>query len=202
MCASLQLLIRDWNKWSGSDSSAPTYITVSNVSRYICHLYENEKRNIPLLITHFLQLIQEELGKQIRGISEEGMALLQSYVWPGNVRELENCLRSAAALSRSDVILPDDLPEEIHSSPNVIDPDVPVMEASLKSILHDITKARIAEGSQQIYDDVRGLLDQTIIELVLNECSGNQRKAAQLLGISRGTFIKKMKQYKIGDNGA
>ena len=69
--------------------------------------------DIPLLVTHFLHLTEAELGKPIRGISKAGMKLLQDYAWPGNVRELENCIRSTAALSRSGVILRDDLPPEI-----------------------------------------------------------------------------------------
>ena len=158
------------------------------------------KEDIPLLITHFLQLVQDELGKKIRGISEEGMRLLQNYTWPGNVRELENCIRSAAALSRSDVILPDDLPSEIHSGPHAVATDEERLKTLLKSVLQDITKAAIAEGSKQIYDDVLELMDQTLIELALNECSHNQSKTAELLGISRTTLIKKMKQHKIGEN--
>ena len=145
--------------------------------------------------------MQEELGKQIRGISEEGMTLLQHYAWPGNVRELENCIRSAAALSRSDVILPDDLPSEIHSEQDEVSPEASYMETSLKPVLQHIAKARIAEGSTQLYDEVLSMLDQTLIELALTECSHNQSKTAELLGISRTTLIKKMKQHKIGENG-
>jgi two-component system nitrogen regulation response regulator GlnG len=159
------------------------------------------KEDIPLLITHFLQLIQDELGKPIRGISEEGTKLLQNYAWPGNVRELENCLRSAATFSRSDVILPEDLPTEIHTGPSTVLPDASQLETSLISALQDIAKAGIAEGSKQLYDDVVTLLDKTIIELALDECSNNHSKTAELLGISRTTLIKKMKQHSITKNG-
>ena len=180
---------------------ADLYYRFKRIALHLPPLRER-KEDIPLLITHFLQLVQDELGKPIRGISEEGMILLQNYVWPGNVRELENCIRSAASLSRSDVILPDDLPEEIHSGPSTIIPDALHMETALKSVLKEITKSGIAEGSQQLYDDVITMLDKTIIELALDECSDNQSRTAELLGISRTTLIKKMKQHKIGDNGA
>lgn len=179
---------------------ADLYYRFKRIALHLPPLRERQE-DIPLLITHFLQLIQDELGKSIRGISEEGMSLLQNYSWPGNVRELENCIRSAAALSRSDVILPDDLPSEIHSGSNELVPETPNLEASLKYVLQDITKERIAGGSKQLYDDVLGLLDHTLIELALIECSQNQSKTAELLGISRTTLIKKMKQHKIGENG-
>lgn len=179
---------------------ADLYYRFKRIALHLPPLRERQE-DIPLLITHFLQLVQEELGKPIRGISKEGMNLLQNYTWPGNVRELENCIRSAAALSRSDVILPDDLPTEIHSAPIEVAPETLNMETSLKYVLQDIAKAKIVEGSKQLYDDVLALLDQTLIELALTECSQNQSKTAELLGISRTTLIKKMKQHKIGENG-
>ncbi len=179
---------------------ADLYYRFKRIALHLPPLRER-KEDIPLLITHFLQLVQGELGKSIRGISEEGMTLLQNYAWPGNVRELENCIRSAAALSRSDVILPDDLPEEIHAGQGEVVSETSNMETSLKYVLQDIAKASIAEGSTQLYDDVLALLDQALIELALTECSHNQSKTAELLGISRTTLIKKMKQHKIGENG-
>ena len=173
---------------------ADLYYRFKRISLHLPPLRERQE-DIPLLVTHFLQLIQDELGKPIRGISEEGMKLIQNYAWPGNVRELENCLRSAATLSRSDVILPDDLPSEIHTGHSLTIPDISQSETSLKSVLREITEAAIAEGSQQLYDDVVTLLDKALIELVLDECSDNHSKTAELLGISRTTLIKKMKQH-------
>ena len=176
---------------------ADLYYRFKRISLHLPPLRERQE-DIPLLVTHFLQLIQDELGKPIRGISEEGMKLIQNYTWPGNVRELENCLRSAATLSRSDVILPDDLPPEIHTGHSPTAPDLSQLETSLKSVLRGITKTAIAEGSQQLYDDVVALLDKTLIELALDECSDNHSKTAELLGISRTTLIKKIKQHGDG----
>ena len=156
------------------------------------------REDISLLVTHFLQLIQEELGKPIRGISEEGMKLLQDYTWPGNVRELENCLRSAAALSRSDVILPDDLPPEIREGDRMDSTSNSQLEVFLKSVLQDITKEAITQEKRGLYEEVVALLDKALIELVLDEFSGNHSKTADLLGMSRTTLLKKIKQHDIG----
>ena len=152
------------------------------------------REDIPLLITHFLQLIQEELGKPIRGISTEGMQLLQDYPWPGNVRELENCVRSAATLSRSDVVLPDDLPPEIRMGNAVNTADVSQLETTLRSVLQDTTKAAIAEGKNGLYEEVVAMLDKALIALVLDEFSGNHSKTAELLGMSRTTLLKKIRR--------
>ena len=169
------------------------YYRFRRIALHLPPLRERQE-DISLLVTHFLKLIQEEFGKPIRGISEEGMKLLQDYAWPGNVRELENCLRSAAALSRADVILPDDLPSEIRIGSEMSPTDGSQLEISLKSILQDTTREAIAQGKQGLYEDVVAVLDKALIELVLDEFSGNHSKTAELLGMSRTTLLKKIKQ--------
>ncbi len=169
------------------------YYRFKRVALYLPPLRQRSE-DIPLLVTHFLQLVQEELAKPIHGISEDGMKLLQDYAWPGNVRELENCLRGAAALCRSDVILPDDLPTEIRTRP-LVDPTEPTqLVASFKSVLHDVAKEAIAAEKSGLYEEVVATLDKALIELVLAEFSGNHSKTATLLGMSRTTLLKKIKQ--------
>ena len=169
------------------------YYRFKRIALHLPPLRERQE-DIPLLVTHFLQLIQEELGKPIRGISEEGMKLLQDYSWPGNVRELENCIRSAATLCRADVVLPDDLPPEIRTGQQTDPTGASHLETSLKSVLQDITKEAIAQERRGLYEEVVALLDKALIELVLDEFSGNHSKTAELLGMSRTTLIKKIKQ--------
>ena len=172
------------------------YYRFKRIALHLPPLRERQE-DIPLLVTHFLQLIQEELGKPIRGISEEGMKLLQDYSWPGNVRELENCIRSAATLCRADVVLPDDLPSEIHTGHQIDPTGTSYLETALKSVLQDITKEAITQERRGLYEEVVALLDKALIELVLDEFSGNHSKTAELLGMSRTTLLKKIKQ---GDN--
>ncbi len=169
------------------------YYRFKRIALHLPPLRERQE-DIPLLVTHFLQLIQEELGKPIRGISEEGMKLLQDYLWPGNVRELENCIRSAATLCRADVVLPDDLPPEIRTGQQTDPTGASHLETSLKSVLQDITKEAITQEKRGLYEEVVAQLDKALIELVLDEFSGNHSKTAELLGMSRTTLLKKIKQ--------
>lgn len=170
------------------------YYRFKRISIHLPPLRERQE-DIPLLVSHFLQLTQTELGKSIRGISDNGMELIIKYPWYGNVRELENCIRSAAALSRSDVILPEHLPIEIQTGRSINESDSTHLDTSLKSVLQEITKAAIAEGKIDIYDKIVSLLDKTLIQLALTECSDNYRKTAELLGISRTTLSKKINQH-------
>ena len=174
------------------------YYRFKRIALHLPPLRERQE-DIPLLVTHFLQLIQEELGKPIRGISEEGMKLLQDYSWPGNVRELENSIRSAATLCRADVVLPDDLPSEIRAG-HQIDTGTSYLETALKSVLQDITKEAITQEKRGLYEEVIALLDKALIELVLDEFSGNHSKTAELLGMSRTTLLKKIKQSSGADS--
>ena len=173
------------------------YYRFKRIALHLPPLRERQE-DIPLLISHFLQLIQEELSKPIRGISEEGMELLQDYPWPGNVRELENCIRSAGTLCRADVILPDDLPPEIRAGHQIDATSASQLEVSLKSVLQDMTKDAIAHGKRGLYEEVVALLDKVLIELVSDEFAGNHSKTADLLGMSRTTLLKKIKQSNSG----
>ncbi|MDE0467841.1 MAG: sigma-54 dependent transcriptional regulator [Candidatus Poribacteria bacterium] len=175
------------------------YYRFKRIALHLPPLRERQE-DIPLLVTHFLQLIQEELGKSIRGISEEGMKLLQDYSWPGNVRELENSIRSAATLCRADVVLPDDLPSEIRTGHQIDPTGTSYLEAALKSFLQDITKEAITQEKRGLYEEVIALLDKALIELVLDEFSGNHSKTAELLGMSRTTLLKKIKQSSGADS--
>lgn len=158
--------------------------------------------DVPLLITHFLQLAQDELGKSIRGISEAGMERLRRYEWPGNIRELENCIRSAATLARADVIMPEDLPIEVQtgsslqvSAPQRGETDASSrLEDSLKPTLHGMIQEAIADENGTLYEEVIAMVDKVLLGLVLDECSGNHSKTAALLGMSRTTLIKKIRQ--------
>ncbi|MFZ1984184.1 MAG: sigma-54 dependent transcriptional regulator, partial [Desulfatitalea sp.] len=66
--------------------------------------------DVPLLIRHFTNHGNPTEGVG-RSLSKEALACLMTYDWPGNVRELENVMRRAAAMSQTEFILPQDLPE-------------------------------------------------------------------------------------------
>ena len=170
------------------------YYRFKRIALHLPPLRERSE-DVPLLITHFLQLAQDELGRPIRGISEEGMALLARYEWPGNIRELENCIRSAATLSRADVIMPADLPIEVQTGSLPTAPAASPLEASLKVTLHRVIQEAIAEEKKELYEDVIGIVDKVLVGLVLDEFSGNHSKTAALLGMSRTTLIKKIRQH-------
>lgn len=62
-----------------------------------------------LLVGHFMKKYAEEVGKEIRGLAPDAMAVLESYDFPGNVRELENIIERAVVLSEEDFICKENL---------------------------------------------------------------------------------------------
>jgi transcriptional regulator with GAF, ATPase, and Fis domain len=57
------------------------------------------RRDIPLLVWHFLRKHRAALGKKFESIGEAALAALSASDWPGNVRELENVIVRAMILS-------------------------------------------------------------------------------------------------------
>ena len=69
------------------------------------------KDDLPLLVSHFMNLYSKENHKKIKSVSNDTMKTLMSYDWPGNIRELENIMERAVILDMDGVIENDDLPE-------------------------------------------------------------------------------------------
>src|SRR5437868_6588866 len=65
----------------------------------------DRREHIPLLAEPFVDKYNEQMGKEISGISHEAMELLQQHEWPGNIRELENVMERAVALEGTPTIL-------------------------------------------------------------------------------------------------
>lgn len=56
---------------------------------------KDRREDIPSLAEHFLRRMAPDMKKDIRGLSQGALRLLQSLDWPGNVRQLANCIESA-----------------------------------------------------------------------------------------------------------
>jgi DNA-binding NtrC family response regulator len=107
-----------------------------------------------------------------RRFTAEAIEVLQRYAWPGNVRELRNVVTRAAIYSAGEEIGPGELPSEIAGN-----------------------NARLAAPEETGSYSLDGLEQHTIFK-VLAQTGGHQQKAADILGISRRTLIRKLKLYR------
>lgn len=132
--------------------------------------------DIALLCNVLLQKISNHISSSIKGISPAVMKVFMEYRWPGNVRELENVLERAVNLmDDEEFMMLEHLP--------------PTIKKSYKSIEHT---------SADIYCVVENAERQAICK-ALETMGGNKSKAAQLLGLHRSGFYKRLKKYNIMD---
>ena len=129
----------------------------------------DRKEDIPPLIDHFIKKFNKKINKNILNISTDVQKLFMDYSWPGNVRELEHALEHAFILCHQKTITLKHLP--------------PVFEN---------LSARKTNHFNNMRDDEKRAIVQT-----LEKTAGNKTMAARLLGISRRSFYRKIKEYKI-----
>jgi len=72
------------------------------------------KEDIPLLTTHFVELLVKELRCPKPRLTRAGIETLQNYDWPGNIRELRNVIERAIIFARGGA-LEFDLPVNVSS---------------------------------------------------------------------------------------
>ncbi len=129
------------------------------------------KGDLRALVQHFLEKYSKEMGKEITKISSYAIDLLEKYDFPGNVRELENLLERSAALSNTNIILPDSLALSIHKRRWV---------EGIKDKRFDLDEVQNGVCLETILEEI----EKAYIEKALDCKNGNKNKAAELLGLS------------------
>ena len=141
-----------------------------NVFPVVLPPLRERRRDIPLLVSHFVEIFSRRMGKRISDIPKETLDAFTSYSWPGNVRELQNLIERAVIRSDNGV-LPNPLP---------ISDQNPVMLAPTQSTFEDSQRALILQTLRAAGWMVGGL-----------------DGAAARLGLKRTTLIAKMKKLGI-----
>jgi len=142
---------------------------------YLPPLRERKEDILPLT-KHFIEIYNLKFRKNIKGVTKEAEELLLKYNWYGNVRELRNVIERAMILENSDFLTPANL-------------YLPVLKSSLSK--SEII-SKLLESGLKLED-----MEKAMIEEALRKCNGNQRKAAEILGIGRDALRYKIKKFKI-----
>lgn len=142
------------------------YYRMNIVELFIAPLRERQD-DIKPLSAYFLQKHLPKSHKKVSGISDEAMEILMQYSFPGNVRELENIIERAIIIEKGPLITPESLPQGIRVLQiETFDPD------------------QIQNVDELIKD---------YAEKVVKMVNGNRSKAAEMLGISRTSLWKILK---------
>lgn len=172
------------------------YFRLNTVSLTVPSLRERPADILPL-VDHFARQIAVRLGRPPPVLTRPVLEALKNHSWPGNVRELRNVVERIVVLAGDRPIGPADLPTELRSKSDR--PGLAPLERT--PVLPETGPPSTPSGqtlppSADLWDQVRELERRRIID-ALEECAGNQTRAAQLLGISRRTLINRLEEYGI-----
>ncbi len=135
--------------------------------------------DVPQLVDYFLGLFAARYKREKKSVSRDGLRRLQAYGWPGNVRQLEHVLLNAWVMSEEqellaeDFELPDGFRPEADRAPSVLRPP------------------KKGTTSQHRRDERERILE------ALRSCNWNRVKAAEVSGIPRRTFYRRLREYGI-----
>jgi DNA-binding NtrC family response regulator len=136
-------------------------------------LREN-REDIPLLVDHFIQKFNKEQNREITALSSEVMKIFMEYSWQGNIRELEHTIEHAFVLCQRNTITVDSLPKD----------------------LREHAAAETDFCGKDEFEDAQAIIR------ALDRTGWNKSKAARLLGISRPTIYRKIKDSGIKEYDA
>ncbi len=134
--------------------------------------------DIPLLCDKIIEQLDHAHRRRIEHVSPAALEVLSRYDFPGNVRELKNVLQYAYAIGEGPILRHSDLPPELFESA----PDVPGTPES-----PDAPQASTADLSPEAARIARAL----------ERTGGSRERAAQLLGMSRVTLWRRMRELHL-----
>lgn len=153
------------------------------------------REDIPLIARHLCERLQLPCR-----LSAAVLEALQDYSWPGNVRELRNVLERAAVLCGDREIRPEDL--RLSKAAAAIPVSPPALAASPVQRAEPLSEPCSEPGKPAA--DARAHLremERHMIVEALERNQGNKAAVARELGIPLSTLKRRLKDYRIGDEG-
>jgi two-component system response regulator AtoC len=147
------------------------------------------REDIPLLVTHLLERINEKVHKRVTRVPTEVMERLTRLPWRGNVRELENVLTRAVVLAPGDVLRGDDLPALEAPAPTAA-------EAARAAAAGPAMFAAPAVDDPSLIPTLEEA-ERMLIARAMAVTKGHKGRTCQILGISRPTLERKLQKYAL-----
>jgi len=145
-----------------------------NVVPFFLPPLRERTEDVPLLVGDFLEKYGKEHGVGPKEVSAEAMEALRRYRWPGNVRELRNIVERLVIMSPGARIDFKDLPAVIRGE------GAPAGEGAAAA-------ASLREARERF--------EKEYILKILRENGGNVSRTAEILGMERSTFYRKIRSF-------
>lgn len=137
---------------------------------------KDRKGDIPLLIRHFLKRYTKKFNKPIQGMSRRAQQILLNHDWPGNMRELENVIEYSVTICSKTFTDIEDLPKYLQK--------------------YTISKKKTGHSKPENLITLEEL-KRKHIKKVMKATNNNIRESAQILGTSRYTLYRNLKNIKL-----
>jgi DNA-binding NtrC family response regulator len=124
------------------------------------------REDIPLLAAYFLHQLNARYRKNLAGFDEPALQALLHHPWPGNIRELGHAVERGVLLARGRTIQTTDL---------------------------GLLNAPV--GAQPLEEMSLEDMERFLIKKALARFNGNARQAADILGLSRSAFYRRLEKY-------
>jgi DNA-binding NtrC family response regulator len=127
--------------------------------------------DVPLLVNFYLDTFNREFRKQVRGASDDALALLRGYHWPGNIRELRNAVERAMLLADGEWLNPEHFPMSVSRRVTAQAFELPHEGVNLEKV------------------------ERNLVLQALRRTTWNQTKAAALLGLNRDQIRYRVEKF-------
>jgi two-component system response regulator GlrR len=128
------------------------------------------KEDIQPLVDHFLKKFNNNMKKEVKGVTTGAMKKLLLHDWPGNVRELENTIEFAMAMTQLDCIAEDDVLQ---------------------------SKTLPADETLKPLKDAKNAFERSYLIGLLQICQGNVSEAAELADKYRADFYTLLRKHNL-----
>jgi two-component system nitrogen regulation response regulator GlnG len=155
------------------------------------------KEDILDLANHYLEMASSEIGVSLKQLSSDVEKIFLSHQWTGNVRELVNaCYRSTVSAAGREIQMYD-LPQEMRIRGSGIG------EGEWESLLVEWAKDALEKGNAgegALLDLAKPQFERALLSAALIFSKGKKLEAAKLLGWSRNTITRKIKELNISES--
>jgi DNA-binding NtrC family response regulator len=152
------------------------------------------KGDIPVLAEHFLKELAKTNGKAFKPLGEDALPAMMKYDWPGNIRELRAAIEHGVVMSNSNRVMLKHLPSYLLNPHGL---GIGLRAPSLIST-KDSASALPADPAIKPKSDLDITeVEHQLIMQALQRSGNNRTVAAEMLGLSRRTLQRKLKDMNM-----